>query len=101
MDSTKVESCTEIQSENEEIDIYFIVSEPKEKEEESSKNENIEKIKYTSKLRPKIIYEKEIKIENDSYMKNKVFKLNMKLEIIFIVFCFLLEGIIFFMTLIY
>ena len=78
MSTTEPKGCTEIQVDNEAIDIYFIVSEPKEKED--NEKENDKKIKFISKLRPKIIDEKEIEIENDSCMKHKVFKLNIKDE---------------------
>ena len=76
MSTTESKGSTEIQVDNEAIDIYFIVSEPK----EDNEKENDKKIKFISKLKPKIIDEKEIEIENDSCMKHKVFKLNIKDE---------------------
>ena len=78
MSTKETISSTQIQRNDEEKEIYFMVLAPKEKEE--IEKENLKKIKFKSENKPRIIYEKEIKIENESYLKHKVFKLNIKNE---------------------
>ena len=76
MSKEEGEGETEIKDDEETKVIYFIVFEPKETEE-STKNKDKEPI-YKSAYIPKLISTKTIDIKNESYIKHKVFKLNIK-----------------------
>ena len=78
MSKEEGEGTTEIKDDEETKVIYFIVFEPKETEE-STKNKDKEPI-YKSAYIPKLISTKTIDIKNESYIKHKVFKLNIKDE---------------------
>ena len=78
MSKEEGEGTTEIKDDEETKVIYFIVFEPKENEE-NTKNKDKEPI-YKSAYIPKLISTKTIDIKNESYIKHKVFKLNIKDE---------------------
>ena len=74
MNKGKNEGATEIKDDEETKIIYFIVFEQKETEEKDKDKEPI----YKSVNIPKLISTKTIDIKNESYIKHKVFRLNIK-----------------------